>query len=335
MKIPEVQTLQNKIDAAHVARREGPRGHMGASQLGHACDRWLWLSFRMAIIEDFPGRILRVFRRGNLEEALVVADLIAAGCVVRATGGEQTRVDLGSHVSGSIDGIIVSGVPEAPKKSHVLEIKTHSKKSWEAVEKDGVEKSKPMHFIQMQIYMHGTGIDRALYLAVCKDDDRIYTERIRYDADVAKKAIERGWRLATSDEMPAPISSDPTWYQCRWCAAHDFCHVSHVAKAVNCRTCAHATATPESTWVCAAHEDTVLPLEWQREAHDCHAIHSDLISHPVSYNDDLSATVSIDGTSINNGPEGFSSAEILTNPKACIDPTLVAIRAKFGGRIVG
>ena len=173
MKIPEAKhTIAALIDAAHEKRREEHeqafRPHMGASTLGEKCDRKLWLAFRWAVREQFPGRILRVFRRGNREEETVVEDLRAIGMKVRATGGEQTRVKFGSHVSGSIDGIITSGVPDAPKKAHVLEIKTHSKKSWEAVEKDGVEKSQPKHWVQMQVYMHGTGIDRALYVAVCK-----------------------------------------------------------------------------------------------------------------------------------------------------------------------
>jgi hypothetical protein len=49
------------------------------------------------------------------------------------------------------------------------------------LEKKGVKVSKPMHWAQMQVYMLGTKIERALYVAVCKDDDRIYTERVKYD----------------------------------------------------------------------------------------------------------------------------------------------------------
>ena len=38
------------------------------------------------------------------------------------------------------------------------------------------------------------------------------------------KAVDRGRRLATQDEIPPPISTDPTWFECKWCSAHDFCH---------------------------------------------------------------------------------------------------------------
>jgi hypothetical protein len=220
MKIPEPDnTIQALIDKAHEAKAEVPRPHMGASTLGHVCDRWLWLSFRWAVQPSFPGRILRLFRRGHQEEANIISDLRAIGMDVRQTTG-QHRVDFGSHVSGSLDAIIDSGVPGAPKTKHVAEFKTHSKKSFDDLEKHGVEKSKPEHFVQMQVYMAGTGIDRGLYLAVCKDDDRIHTERVRYDKDVADKAIARGQRIALSDRMPEPISSDPSYFRCKFCPAY-------------------------------------------------------------------------------------------------------------------
>lgn len=336
MKIPSPQhTIAALIDAAHEAKRASHadtfRPHMGASTLGEKCDRKLWLSFRWAVRENFPGRILRVFRRGQNEEAQVVEDLRAIGCKVRSTGAEQTRVDFGSHVSGSIDGIITSGVPDAPKKAHVLEIKTHSKKSFEALEKEGVEKAHPKHFAQVQAYMLGTGIDRAIYVAVCKDDDRLHVERFKLDKERAERLVERGKRLATQDEIPPPISNDPSWYECKFCSAHDFCHGSKVTKEVNCRTCAHSTAEADGTWTCARHDRNVMPTDWMREAHDCHALHEHLAPWPIAYDESGDAVHVIDGTEV----RGFASTELIANPKACIDPTLVQLRAKFGGRVVG
>ncbi len=233
MKIPESEhSIVALIDKHHESLAEPPRPHMGCSQLGHPCDRWLWLSFRWAVQEQFPGRILRLFRRGQMEEATIVSDLRAIGLDVRGTtGGKQTRVDFGAHVSGSLDAIIERGVPEAPKARHIAEFKTHSKKSFDEMVKDGVEKSKPQHWVQMQVYMHGTEIDRALYVAVCKDDDRIYTERVKYDKAAAEKAIERGQRITLADRMPEPISTDPSWYQCKFCPAYGI--VCHREQGVN------------------------------------------------------------------------------------------------------
>ena len=187
-------------------------------------------------------------------------------------------MSFGSHVSGSVDAIIDAGVPEAPKKPHVAEFKTHSLKSFNDVEKNGVEKAKRTHFIQMQVYMHGLGIDRALYVAVCKDDDRIYTERVRYDRDVAEKAIARGKRLALADEMPPPLSHDPSWYECKWCPAYGVCHEGlGVTAPQSCRTCAHSTAKEDNTWRCEKHNADGIPLGFQRTGCADYELHDHLL----------------------------------------------------------
>lgn len=334
MKLPEpVHTISSLIDKYHADNAEAPRPHMGCSLLGHPCDRWLWLSFRWAVREEFEGRILRLFRRGQMEEATIVSDLRAIGIDIRHAGDRnQKRVSFGSHVSGSLDGIIEKGVPEAPKKRHIAEFKTHSKKSFDDMVKNGVEKSKPMHFVQMQVYMHGTNIDRALYLAVCKDDDRIYTERVRYDRAVAEKAIERGQRIALADRMPEPLSADPSWYQCRFCPAHSFCHKAQPTKHANCRTCAHSTAMPDSTWRCERHEADNIPVNFQHQGCDDHILHPDMVPWPmIASEDGLSVMWKIGERVIENGngPGAYKSREIVANPAACGDPFVEKAKAEF------
>ena len=138
-KIPEaMNTIAAAIDDYHAAQPDEPRLHLGASSLGHPCERGVWLSFRWAVREKFPGRIRRLFRRGQNEEATVVADLKAIGMDVRNTGDDQKVIDFGKHVGGSMDGVIESGVPGAHKTRHVLEIKTHNKKSFDDIDKRGV-----------------------------------------------------------------------------------------------------------------------------------------------------------------------------------------------------
>lgn len=342
MKIPDSEhSIQAKIDKHHESLAEPPRPHMGCSQLGHPCDRWLWLSFRWAVQPQFPGRILRLFRRGQMEEATIVSDLRAIGLDIRHAGANnQKRVNFGCHVSGSLDGIIESGVPEAPKKRHIAEFKTHSKKSFDDLVKAGaVASAKPEHFVQMQLYMHGTKIDRALYVAVCKDDDRIYTERVRYEQDVAERYIERGRRIALADRMPEPISTDPSWYQCKFCDAHEFCHETKTTKHVNCRTCAHSTAKEDSTWRCERHDADGIPVEFQRQACDSHVLHPDLV--PWQRKDGIdqwTAIYVINGHRVANGSPAdgvYTSGEILANPQACAskDENINALRAAFDAEI--
>lgn len=336
MKLPEpTTTIASLIDAS--MPQDGPRPHLGCSLLGHHCDRWLWLSFRHAVIEKFSGRMLRLFRRGQNEEDTIYADLKSAGIDV---AGSQHRVDFGNHISGSIDGVINQGVPESPKKRHVLECKTHSKKSFDDLVKNGVEKSKPMHYVQMQLYMHGLNIDRALYYAVCKDNDEIYTERVRYVKETAEKYIHRGHTITSSDRMPPPCSTDPSWYQCKWCPAHSFCHETHLTKEVNCRTCALSTAKEDSTWTCEKYGATI-PFDAQRTGCDGHVLHPDLVPFErAESNDQWKAVYIINGKRVENGEADantYSSKELVANAAGCAmdDEFSREAREVLGARVVG
>jgi hypothetical protein len=327
-KLPDpVNTIATMIDQYHSSKPSKPRPHMGVSLLGHHCDRWLWINFRWAVVEDFDGRILRLFRRGHSEEDTIIKDLRNIGIDIRSS---QRRVDFGNHVSGSLDGVIESGVPEAPKARHVAEFKTHSKKSFDDMVKNGVEKSKITHFIQMQVYMHGTSINRALYLAVCKDDDRIYTERVKYDKKVAEDAIIRGKRIAMSDRMPEPVSADPSWYQCKFCPAHSFCHKAEPTKRINCRTCSHSTAMPDSTFRCERHDADAIPEDFQHEGCVDHILHPDMVPWPMEGSEDgHSVKWKIGDKWVVNGEGGYKSSEIIANPDVMDDPVVLSVKALF------
>ena len=337
-KIPEaMNTIAAAIDDYHAAQPDEPRLHLGASSLGHPCERWLWLSFRWAVREKFPGRIRRLFRRGQNEESTVVADLKAIGMDVRNTGDDQKVIDFGKHVGGSMDGIIESGVIGASKTRHVLEIKTHNKKSFDDVDKRGVRDSKPIHWVQMQLYMLGAKIERALYVAVCKDDDRIYTERVKLDKDAAQNLLAKGQRLATTERIPPPLSTDPSWYQCKFCPAHSFCHKERLTKEVNCRTCAHATPENDGTCSCARCANEKIPGDFQKTGCESHLLHPDLV--PWEIKDSTNpheAIYVIDGKDIRNG-EGdafvFASKELIAGGDMCADENVQLLRETFGATI--
>jgi hypothetical protein len=161
----------------------------------------------------------------------------------------------GGHFGGSLDGIAIN-LLEAPKSWHVLEFKTHSTKSFADLLSKKVKNSKPLHFAQMQIYMHMMSITRAMYLAVCKENDDVYVERLEVDPVFAEGLLDKAQRIIFASTPPQRISSDPTWYQCRMCDHAPVCHVNQVnaaAAEINCRTCLHATPV-EGGWHCARHD---------------------------------------------------------------------------------
>lgn len=255
--------IGSKIDAVFEKMTDEMRPYLGPSQAGEPCERRTWLSFRWAVRKTFPGRMLRLFRRGQREEDTVISMLKMIGMDVSR---EQEEVTFGGHVYGHIDGVV---------NNAVLEIKTHNLKSFEAL-KEGVKASKPQHYAQMQLYMLGLDLTRAVYFSVCKDDDRIHTERIELDKEYAQKELAKLKRITTEERIPAPISTDPAWYQCKFCEAHDLCHGSGFTKEINCRTCAHSTPLGTGSWHCIRW-GSIIPVDGQRNGCPSHTFHPDMV----------------------------------------------------------
>ena len=278
---PPTPTL-SAIYASYEARQgDGFRDHLGASIIGKSCARALWYDFRWVTPTRFSGRLLRLFETGQLEEDRMVRNLRATGATVLELDpetGRQIRVEAhGGHFGGSLDGVAL-GLLEAPKTWHVLEFKTHGTKSFADLTAKGVVLSKPQHAAQMQIYMHLTGITRALYMAVCKDTDALHIERIEADGAMAERLLEKAGRIIFAQHSPARISEDPAWFECRFCDHHAACHEGGGA-AVTCRSCLHATPI-KGGWHCARHDRMLAPVE-QRAACDKHLFIPDLVPGEV------------------------------------------------------
>lgn len=253
---------------------DGNRRHLGASIIGKECERALWYDFRWTTRSQHPGRLLRLFETGQLEETRLVRNLRRTGATVVEVDpdtGRQFRVQAhGGHFGGSLDGVAINLI-EAPKTWHVLEFKTHSKKSFGDLVAKAVRESKPQHFAQMQIYMHLTGITRAMYLAVNKDTDDLHVERVEVDPVYAEALLTKAGRIIFA-AVPLPrISDDPSWYQCRMCDHAALCHGDadgSVAAQVNCRTCLHSTPV-DGGWQCERHQKPLSDAD-QRTGCDQH-----------------------------------------------------------------
>ena len=255
--IPQTDSTVSLIYRAW-AKRENrpPRSHLGASMIGRPCEREAWYAFHWALYPEFEGRILRLFDRGQREEPVFIRDLRQAGITVHAvdpeTGKQFQFSDFGGHVGGSMDGAAL-GLPEAPKTWHVLEFKTHSIKSFDATVRDGVQKAHPEHYAQMQMYMGWSGMDRALYLAVNKDNDELYSERVEFAPAVFEKLRGKAQRIVFCTVPMPRISESAAFFRCKTCHFHSICHGGGFPRA-NCRTCAYAIPTEGGTWHCSRHE---------------------------------------------------------------------------------
>lgn len=335
------------IYAAREAKADiGLRPHLGASQIGAPCTRALWYGFRWSKRQQFSGRMLRLFETGQLAEARFIDELRSIGCEVSEgpAPGEQWRVSsLGGHFGGSMDAACL-GLPEAPKTWHCCEFKTHNAKSFKELSEKGVEKAKPQHYAQMQIYMALTGMERALYLASNKDTDELYSERVHADADAAKKLIDRAELIIYSEEPPPKISNDPAFFQCKFCDYSGICHGTD-APLPTCRSCAHVTPERNGCWSCALHVASDIPTDAQKEGCEGHRYNPHMLTNfaemlsgslegnTVAYKNTLT------GNHFNNdegGASDYSSWEIFHayDKKALGDPMVEEVRDEFGAKIV-
>lgn len=309
------------------------RPHLGGSMLGDECDRKLWYSFRWALPPEFNGRMLRLFETGQLEEARFVSELRGIGVTVWEVDpdtGQQIRIEMaGGHSGGSLDGIALD-VPGS-SKPHVVEMKTHNAKSFSDLKRHGVEKSKPMHYAQMQIYGYKMGIERFLYIAKNKDNDELYVERGHIKSSIGKALERRAEKIVFTDEPPERLSDDPSFYLCKFCQFSQTCH-GNKAPTVTCRSCAFSTVKDDGTWHCE-HHDKLLSIGDQKSACESHlfnpsmlrikAIEFDPENHRVTYENGLV-----------NGSGGFKSSDISAadDINFCNDEVLSVIDA-FDGRV--
>jgi len=184
----------------------------------------------------------------------------------------------GGHVSGGADGVILSGLAESTKP-HLLEVKTSNVEQFEKLVAQGVQKAKPRHYAQMQTLMRGLKLERAFYVCICKDDDRIYTERVHIDRTAADEMIARAGRIAFANELPPRVASSQDAFPCRFCDHRQLCHATAQAPKAperNCRTCNESTPMPDGTWQCSL-MNLRLPPGLQRTGCEQHLYRPDLL----------------------------------------------------------
>jgi len=352
-----VDPVADAIFAAYKAKygAEPQRPYLGASAIGKPCLRQHWYSFRWSKPAEFTGRLYRVFQSGHLQEPRIYSDLRSIGCTVYdldpSTGKQWTFTEpsSGHHFKGNADGI-VTGLPQAPKAAHILEIKTSSAKMFAEMQKLGVKKAKPEHYAQMQMYMKWSidtygehGCTRAIYIVVNKDNDDIYTERLEFDKAEAQAIIDKALTVITSTEPPVGISQDPSWYECKFCDYHSICHGTDVP-ATTCRSCAHATPEMDGNgrWSCQRGEDYI-DQNVMRTGCNQHRYIPILLAKFAKPVDMVDGNVvyEMNGKQFVNGhpdanPEHISSAEIhaCNDKTALVDDFALGLRLQHGARFV-
>lgn len=237
------------------------REYLGLSAIGEECRRKTWYEFRKVVTKSFSSRMLRLFRRGDVEEYRFLYLLRGIGFTVfeRDEDGKQFKVtDFGGHLSGSMD-----GVGKAPKKfwlkgfkaiAFLLEFKSYNDKRFATLQKDKVKKSDPKYWTQCQGYMGYNDLEGCLFCAVNKNDDELYFEWVPFDKYAFKRIVGSAEDILSADTPPARIEfAGPSFWKCKnskfKCDFYDICFKG-AAAIKSCRSCKFAVPAEDSKWSC-------------------------------------------------------------------------------------
>ncbi len=219
--------ITERIDKEY-ERRRVPRTHLGLSECGHSCQRYLWYVYNNYPQKTIPGRILRLFELGNILEERIRQDFMNAGFPMCSDQAEvsfdYTDPITGKKyvLKGHIDGI-VSGLNES-EKPHLWECKTAGEKAFKKLIKlNSFEEWNPIYKFQVHAYMLGMGLDRALVTVYNKDNSHLYQERIKLDKDWIVKHLEIVFKTIGRNKPPARMCPRSDWWEAKFCNHRSNC----------------------------------------------------------------------------------------------------------------
>lgn len=235
--------FEQHIDAAMQAKQqaEAPRKYLGGSRVGDECLRKLAYEFHNVPKDpgrEFKGRTLRIFERGHVGEDLMAARLRLAGFTLithKADGGQigfktAWNEERQAHTfAGHIDGVITDG-PETLELDGqtfplaypcLWENKVLGTKGFTDLARKGLRASKPVYFVQMQLYEAYLELadNPGLFTAENANDGELYAELVPFDAACAQAASDKGVEVVKTtdpEEMPR-CASKSTDFRCKFC----------------------------------------------------------------------------------------------------------------------
>jgi CRISPR/Cas system-associated exonuclease Cas4 (RecB family) len=226
--------LPTKIIAYYATKAESKtRGYIGASILGNVCERRIWLDWKgVASPADLTnesalktGSRQEKFERGRHEEERLIKALQGAGYLVLDRQGAFSVMD--GNFQGHIDGTII----DQEGNKYILEIKSTQAKYFNALVRNGVQKTFGSYYLQCQMYMHFIEIPRTLFLAVNKNNGEIYQVVLEVDAAAIEMGLQKINRIMShGNDMPAAladINDAPPKMPCQYCDFVHFCYQNY------------------------------------------------------------------------------------------------------------
>lgn len=204
------------------------RTHLGLSECGHPCQRFLWYVHNGYPRKSIGGRILRLFQLGNILEEQIRKDFMAAGFGMHSDQKEiffeHTDPVTGQKykLTGHCDGI-VTGLQESDKP-YLWECKTAGEKAFKQLLKcNSYEAWNIKYKAQIHAYMLGLKLDRALITVYNKNTSEMYQERIRLDRNYAVDLLQKVLKTIALADPPERLCPRGNWWEANFCPYQKTC----------------------------------------------------------------------------------------------------------------
>lgn len=240
---------------------------LSPSMLNHPCPRHVFYQFRWASNPvAHTAKTLRIFNRGHRDESQLIQWLQQAGIVVQHVdnGNQIGYEEYNGHVKGFVDGVLIIN-----DDHYILECKSINLSTFKVIKGGGLKIGKPEHYLQVQLYMYFMKLPKAIYIAVNKNNDDLYIEKIDYNEDSIRNIMGLTAQLLFTNEIPPQVHGHPQGYTCQ-----RFGGCPHVGTCFGtdkplqtCRSCIHGSPfidedVNKNSWHCKKHNINI-PLEEQ------------------------------------------------------------------------
>ena len=227
--------INRHIDAHFVRENkqeaeDAPRPYIGASGIGNVCPRAIQLEYiwqRFGNLPegpgDWPAHIVRTFKAGHVFEDMAAAGIIGGGFDLSQYADVATKKQHGFSVwggqfRGHVDGLIFNGPVPLPFPL-IWECKALNDNGTEKVLSEGLMKSKPGYYAQVQINQLMLGIHSPTWFTIInKNTSKWYHTLIGHDPKFARELYAKAEYIFATTEagrlVPRPYN-DPMEFQCR------------------------------------------------------------------------------------------------------------------------
>ena len=210
----------NDLIDKHLKRESRPKsiGRYYPSEIG-GCIRKTWFSYRLP--KETDKSTTKVFKAGEMLHEFISEVIKSEKNPEIELVNSEIPVKIETKefiISGRIDDLMLV---KLDGKQYLVEVKSCKFLPNEAKE-DNV--------MQLQLYMHATGIHDAILLYIKKDDLQTLSFELKYDKDAVKDILERFdvlHKTLTSQKIPdaeAKINLQKQW-MCQYCLWQQECDI--------------------------------------------------------------------------------------------------------------